>query len=189
MSKLRSLSANSCQRSRRQFLGPRECFAAECWLLERKSSTTLESRDEEKKRSLRNPESVLSQLRLDRLLLRRSNERITGVRELHFREIRLNLYSHEFSLCATVTGERQKILIAKMQLKFVQIRLKRNGSAGAKIVALTAGFVSHFAQVVLAQIGKPEGAAAMANSGRVDAPEIDVFALRSRDYRIDVRIE
>src|SRR5437870_4642198 len=111
------------------------------------------------------------------------------MRELHFREFRLNLYSLEFSLCATVTRERQQILIAEMQLKFVQIRLERNGSAGAKIVALAAGFVSHFAQVVLAQVGKREGTAAMANSGRVDAPEIDVFALRSRDHRIYVGIK
>src|SRR5258705_4179085 len=49
MPKLRSLSASSCQRSRRQFLGPRECFAAECWVLERKSSTAPESGDQEKK--------------------------------------------------------------------------------------------------------------------------------------------
>src|SRR5882672_360043 len=46
MPKLRSPSANSCRRSRRQFFGPRECFAAECWVLEHKSGTTPESRDE-----------------------------------------------------------------------------------------------------------------------------------------------
>ena len=67
-------------------------------------------------------------------LLGRSNERIIDVRELHFRELGLDLYSHEFSLFATVTRESQQILIAQMHLKFVQIWLEGNGSAGAKII-------------------------------------------------------
>src|SRR5258708_40147199 len=122
-------------------------------------------------------------------LLQRIDVSVVGVGELHDGKLGLELDANIFSLAAAVARERQQILIAEVGLQLIEIRLKGNGCARSQIVGLAASLVGHFAQVVLTEVGKGEGAAAVSKSRGVNAPEINVLPLCAGNHGVHIRVE
>src|SRR5260370_24551537 len=122
-------------------------------------------------------------------LLQRIDVSVVGVGELHAWKLGFELDANIFSLGAAVARERQQILIAEVGLQLIEIRLKGNGGARSQIVALATSVVGHFAQVVLTEVRKGEGAAAVSKYRRVNAPEIDVLPLCAGNHGVHISVE
>src|SRR5260370_2735048 len=111
------------------------------------------------------------------------------MRELDVGKFTLDLNAKVFAFRSSVSREAEKILIAEMEVKLVEIGLERDGCVKAKVIDFASCFVGHLAEIILAKIDQAESMAAMSNTRIINAPEIDILALGSGNHRVQIRVE
>src|SRR5260370_32937253 len=111
------------------------------------------------------------------------------MRELDVGKFTLDLNAKVFAFRSSVSREAEKILVAEMEVKLVEIGLERDGCAKAKVIDFASCFVGHLAEIILANIDQAESMAAMSKTRIINAPKIAILALVSGIHRVQIRIE